>query len=433
MNAHSNDELVSIYISENARIHSRSAYLAILEYLRDEGATNVIAIRGIAGIDSKSQIHAAGVMTLSVDLPVKVEWTDSADRVQALLPGVLQLIGDGLVTMQDVRIVKRAVAVREDVLNRGVKAIMTRDVASVSPQMPLADVVSLLLEGGYHSVPVVDDGLGVVGIVTNGDLLRNTSLPVRLGLQPTLTDEQVKSDFHELQAGNRQVGEIMSMPVVTISEDSTVRQAGAVMVEQDLKRLPVLDKQHKLVGIVSRVDIMAAISSAEAVSPDVYAAPHGDTIAKLMNPNAPTIHGDADLEQILHALEQSRQQRAVVVDSDRHVLGVITDGDLLRRSMYGKHPSLRQRLRGLITGASSAPFVLPSGNECAAELMTSPPITVQLDASLGDALGLMLTHHLKRLPVVDAEGVLVGVLGRASILRGLMDDDETSATHTHVG
>ena len=121
---------------------------------------------------------------------------------------------------------------------------------------------------------------------------------------------------------------------------------------------------------------------------------------------------DADLEEIVQALEQGRQQRVVVVDNEHRVAGLITDGDLLRRSMYGRDPSLRHRLRGLITGVQPDPFDLPTGNETAAELMTTPAITIGVDRSLSDALGLMLLHELKRLPVVDGEGKLVGVLGQ---------------------
>ncbi len=69
-----------------------------------------------------------------------------------------------------------------------------------------------------------------------------------------------------------------------------------------------------------------------------------------------------------------------------------------------------------------ASFALPEGNETAVELMTTPAVTVDVEAPLSEALRIMLVHRLKRLPVVDRQLRLLGVLGRSSVLRGLMDD-----------
>ncbi|MBK8797674.1 MAG: CBS domain-containing protein [Anaerolineales bacterium] len=58
--------------------------------------------------------------------------------------------------------------------------------------------------------------------------------------------------------------------------------------------------------------------------------------------------------------------------------------------------------------------------------MTSPVITVLTDAALSEALHLMTTHAIKRVPVVDSEGRLVGLLGRASVLRGLLESEDNA-------
>jgi CBS domain-containing protein len=137
----------------------------------------------------------------------------------------------------------------------------------------------------------------------------------------------------------------------------------------------------------------------------------------------PTVAPAAPLEEVLRALERSRRRRAVVVDADRRVLGIITDGDLLRRSQQAGHPGLADRLRRLITGEPPVVSALPDAGETAADLMTSPAITVQVGTPLTEALQLMTSRGVKRLPVVDAEGGLVGLLGRASLLRGLLDTE----------
>ncbi|MFN3331874.1 MAG: CBS domain-containing protein, partial [Caldilinea sp.] len=116
-------------------------------------------------------------------------------------------------------------------------------------------------------------------------------------------------------------------------------------------------------------------------------------------------------------------RRVVVIDENRHVLGINSDGDLLRRTQQKYHPGLLARLRNVLVGEETVTQVLPDAGERAADLMTTPVITVQPDTPLSEALQLMTTHAVKRLPVVDAEGRLVGLLGRASVLRGLLEND----------
>ncbi len=417
-----NAELVTIYLGEEAKHHGKPAYMAILEMLRQEGAIGATATRGLAGFGAQSRIHTAGIEALSVDLPLRIDWVDSPAQVQRLLPGLKRMVDHGMITVQEVAVVHLVAGRYGDVLQRPVAEIMQRDVITVKPETRLSEAVALLMHKGFRSLPVIDEGGCVMGIVTDGDLLRNTSLPIRLGLQPILTREQIQTDIRELQAQGRTVGEIMTMPVVTVRGTDTVRAAGALMAQHDLKRLPVVDRAGHLVGIVSRVDILREMNANVSLATVHETLPAGHTVAELMNTDAPSVLPRASLAEMVEALEQSRQQRVVVVNEGRQVIGVITDGDLLRRSMYGKNPNLRERLRGLITGKSVEPFDLPEGKENAADLMTTPAVTIPLDAPLSEALRVMLVHKLKRLPVVDGERRLLGVLGRASVLRGLMDD-----------
>ena len=110
----------------------------------------------------------------------------------------------------------------------------------------------------------------------------------------------------------------------------------------------------------------------------------------------------------------------VVVDGERRVLGIITDGDLLRRSRYAQDPGLLRRLHNLVTRQKEQMVTLPYAGETAGQLMTLPVITIKLDTPISEALSLMLRHQIKRLPVVDDEGRLQGLLGRNSLLNGLL-------------
>jgi len=190
--------------------------------------------------------------------------------------------------------------------------------------------------------------------------------------------------------------------------------------------LPVGDKSGRLAGWISRVDILRTIEYHQpAAETEAEPALTGTSIADLMYRDVPAVSPQATLEEILQALEQNRRRRAVVVDGERRVVGIITDGDLLRRTQKEAHPGLLQRLRALIAGETAPTRVtLPHAAETAAELMTTPVVTIPVDGSPATALGLMLEHGIKRLPVVDENGRLLGLLGRASVLRGLVGTDQ---------
>lgn len=217
----------------------------------------------------------------------------------------------------------------------------------------------------------------------------------------------------------------MTHPVITIPATAPLRQAVEQMVTHNLKRLPVVTENGRLAGWISRVDILRTMEYHQpAIEAESEPPATGTTIAELMYRDVPTVSPQATLEQIVQALEQNRRRRAVVVDAEQHVLGIISDGDLMRRSQHESRPGLLDRLRRLVSGQPAPPpVVLLDARETAVDLMTTPVFTIPVDASPTVALRLMMQHGVKRLPVVDGDGRLVGLLGRASLLRGLSGQD----------
>lgn len=414
---------ITIYIGESDRHHGGHLYMAILELLRREGAAGATVTRGLAGFGAHSRIHTLSIETLSADLPIRIEWVDLPERVERLLPQVRRMVNDGLIVADTVNVVQYSVGRSQDPLDQPVDTIMRDEIVSVVRDTPVADLVALLLERGVRSLPVVDEKRRVVGIITDGDLLNRAGLALRLGLQPAGPDA-MRAELARLRHSGDTAADIMTAPVVTLRRSDKVRSAVARMVKHGLKRLPVVDDSGKLVGIISRLDIFNAVEFGRAAASTDDAEPHtGRTVAELMHADVPTVAPDASLEEVLQALERSRRRRAVVIDADRRVLGIITDGDLLRRSSQAAHPGLAARLRGLLTGEPPIVSALPDAGETAADLMTAPAVTVGLDSDPADALQLMTTLAVKRLPVVDADGRLVGLLGRASLLRALLEQE----------
>lgn len=309
-----------------------------------------------------------------------------------------------------------------DALEQPVKAVMRTDVVTVSPDTPAAEVVTLLLQKGYRSLPVVAENGRLLGMITDGDLLRRAHLHTRLDLHAEIATADWQQQLADLGAQATTAATLMSAPVVTVSATAPLRQAVEQMVNRHLKRLPVVTENGHLAGWVSRVDILRTLDHHQRgaeTAPEL--APGGATIRDLMYEDVPTVMPQATLEEILLVLEHDRRRRAVVVDSERHVVGMITDGDLLRRAPAANRPNLLARLRVLLAGhPSTAAVSLPPTTETAADLMTAPAITIAVDATPAAALRLMLAHKIKRLPVVDENGHLVGLLGRDSLLHGLL-------------
>ena len=412
---------VTIYAGEDAHYRGKPLYLALLEMLRREGASGATATRGLAGFGAHSRMHTTSLADLSADLPVMVQWVDNLEEIERILPVVRTMVDDGMITREEIEVVQYAPGRAHEPLEQPVRAIMRSGVTTVRPDTPVADLVALLMQRGYRSLPVVDERRKLLGMITDGDLMRRAGLLTRLGLQDKLTPEQMQMQLAALQDGPQVAEAIMTAPAKSVRADDKVRHAAAIMAQNGIKRLPVVDGEGRLVGLVSRVDVLRSVEYHQQVEEAEATPPRqGVSVPELMNADVPAVHPDARLEEIVRALESSYQRRVVVVDGDRRVLGIITDGDLLRRSRYAQDPGLLRRLHNLVTRQKEQMVTLPYAGETAGQLMTLPVITIKLDTPISEALSLMLRYQIKRLPVVDDEGRLQGLLGRNSLLNGLL-------------
>ena len=90
---------VTIYVGESHHHHGRSAYMAVFEFLFYHQVAGATVTRGIAGFGPDHHIHTADVLTASANLPIKIEFIESAGQVAALLPRLREMIGDGLISV----------------------------------------------------------------------------------------------------------------------------------------------------------------------------------------------------------------------------------------------------------------------------------------------------------------------------------------------
>ncbi|KOT37878.1 CBS domain-containing protein [Streptomyces caelestis] len=129
---------------------------------------------------------------------------------------------------------------------------MTRAVVAVGRDTPFKDVVRLIEERKVSALPVLEGEGRVVGLVSEADLLPKEEF--RDSDPDRFTRLRRLSDL--ARAGALTAGELMSAPAVTVHADATVAQAARVMAQLKLKRLPVVDDEGLLQGVVSRVDLL---------------------------------------------------------------------------------------------------------------------------------------------------------------------------------
>ncbi len=99
---------VAAYVAEDQQYHGNAAYAAILDFLFFHGVSGATVTRGIAGFGADHHLHTTRLVDLAVRLPVKVEFIETAAKAEELLPKLHEMVGTGLIEMQDTTIVKPA-------------------------------------------------------------------------------------------------------------------------------------------------------------------------------------------------------------------------------------------------------------------------------------------------------------------------------------
>ncbi|HTN11142.1 MAG TPA: CBS domain-containing protein [Acetobacteraceae bacterium] len=146
--------------------------------------------------------------------------------------------------------------------------VMTRDVVTVTPETPVAELVQVLLSHGISGVPVVDEERRVVGVVSEGDLLRRAEMGTekRRGGWMTFFTGTEKLAGEYVRSHGRVATDVMTRDVVCVQADTPLADIADLMEDRHIKRVPVL-KDEVLVGLVSRSNLLRAFASRAEVKP----------------------------------------------------------------------------------------------------------------------------------------------------------------------
>ena len=190
--------------------------------------------------------------------------------------------------------------------------IMTGRVVTVAPDASVLEAIRLMLERHISGLPVVDASGALVGVITEGDFLRRAEtgterkrprwLEILLGPR-RLADEYVHTHA-------RKVEEVMTREPITITQDTPLDEVVKIMERRRIKRLPVM-RGDKIIGIVSRANLLQAVASLSREIPD------------------PTADDDHIRKRIIDSLQKNDWcpfgLSVVVRDGIVHLGGVITE------------------------------------------------------------------------------------------------------------
>ncbi|MFF9817769.1 CBS domain-containing protein [Streptomyces sp. NPDC014006] len=148
-------------------------------------------------------------------------------------------------------------------------------------------------------------------------------------------------------------------------------------------------------------------------------APH--VVGDVMTRAVVTVGTGTAFKDVVRTLQERRVSALPVLDGSARVLGIVSEADLLPKEEFrDSDPDRHTQLRRLSDLAKA-------GSVTAEELMTSPALTVTEDATLAQTARIMARARVKRLPVVDGSGRLIGIVSRSDLLKGFLRNDEDIA------
>lgn len=415
--------VIEVFTSEEARWQGISVWDAIVDHVRRSGtAARCIVTRGLAGCYENGEIASNKIEILSFNMPIKVEVILPAAELDAVLPGIEEVVTDGIVVVEDMEVRLHRTQKRLIPRQLRVKDAMTTSPQTVSEGTPVSDVIRLLLSHDFNAAPVVDPAGHPIGIITQGDLISRAGMPVRLGLLAQLEEHQIE-EFLET-VSHRTAGEIMTKPVTTVNEDKRLSESVDIMLKHHLKRLPVINSQGEIVGVIARSDVFHIVTREtpdwKAIKAQNVSVGNITLVRDIMRRDTHTVRPDTPVEEVVRLIDDSDIQRVVVVDSEGKLLGLISDADLL--GLFSEHRAgmwdyLIRKLPFTELARKHELLIEQTQARKAADIMKTGLVTVQEDTRIEDAIKIMAEHSIKRLPVIDENGVFKGLVSRDSVLR----------------
>jgi CBS domain-containing membrane protein len=162
--------------------------------------------------------------------------------------------------------------------------------------------------------------------------------------------------------------------------------------EEDLRKIYEIALQHARVRFASQVPVK-----------------------DVMTKNVITIKQDADIHEAARILSENRISGMPVVDENDHVIGIISEADILMLAGMKKEHTFKDIVRHLL----GEPVPVRKSGDRVKDVMSFPPITSKADDDIVGAANVLDEKRIKRLPVVEGDGRLIGIISRADIVKAI--------------
>jgi CBS-domain-containing membrane protein len=412
---------VRIYLSENDTWDSRPLYIVVLEQLQREGATGATAIRGLTGFGPGQRLRSSGFVLSDHD-PIVIEWIDRPDRVGRILPLLNDLLPQALITREEIEIY-RAVLLPQGPFSseRTVGDLLVSDVQTL-PQSATVDLaLTAMLRHQQETIPILDDQRRVLAVVTAQDVHQRAGLRLPLRLMSLLSEDE--RDIVLMHLGPQPLGEMMDIEPHNVYEGASLPQALITMIEWDYEQVPVVDRDGIFLGLLSCNSLLHTVVEQQSSDENEHVkdAETSTPIRLIMQSSVPRARLDQPVGEALKQLLATTSRHLIVVDEGQRVVGSLSDTGVLQR--------IDQRKRGhwlnaLQRPTPQVPADLLDGLLSLRALIDTELVTVPLHTRLLDAIRVLVETHCDRMPVIDEEGRLAGLLTRTGLLRALLQETQ---------
>ncbi|GIV87417.1 MAG: hypothetical protein KatS3mg054_1446 [Chloroflexus sp.] len=401
---------VRIYLNGEDSADGQPLYKVVVDELRQSGATGATVLQALTGFGPRRQM-----LPNAMRQPVVIEWVDNAVRIQRLLPLLSHLIGDALVTLEPVTIVQGVLRPAGPFsAAQLVSDLMQADAPVMDATAPLPDVLEPFVAGRVEVLAVVENET-VIGTISLRELVWRAGLRVPPYLLSMLEPAERAAVLAPLQALT--AGAITNREIRGVHTTMPITQALTRMIEWGYNQIPVLDPLGRLAGVFGQHEVLQAVAhrseSEEATGLELQ-------VGMVMQAATARATLGQSLATALALLITTPGQSLFVVDGDRRIVGVLRLSKVLSNLQDDERTSL---LTALQSTQRVQPTALPGARRTIDAFLEPPPPVLAINASLGAAARQLLTMNTERLPVVDSEGRLSGIIARGALVRALLQHE----------
>lgn len=406
---------VRIYIGQSESRENKPLHLAVLEQLQRAGAAHAIALQGLGGFGPEQRARATG-FGLSEYTPVVVEWIDSAEQIAHILPMINEMLPQALITLEEVRVYHAVIEAQSPfATEHSVAEVMDTNPHTLPPTATLGKAVAVMLAYNQPTLPIVGENQRLLGVITHTEIARRAGLLLPLRLLRLLNEQEGMTILAPFAM--RPVVEIMNTEARTVYAGASIPQALITMIEWDYEQIPVLGRGDSLAGLFGVDGVLSTFVEQSDRSGSMHDVLSATSVQLVMQAAVPRVLDTQALNEALRQLLAAQGRYLVVVDEQGYVQGSLSDASVLQRLEGSERAAWLTALQRTSPGDIAD---LPVPTRPVSEVMEQKIPTLAPGDSILLAARRLVDLSLERAPVVDPDGKVVGLLGRSSLLRALV-------------